>query len=97
MNPRSIILDQPLWLAYWPFAFGGLIGPVGATILHGWMPLHYAAAASFVFAWTIAYGVFERLSVNARHGLPRTLAVGAVGAAIGAVVTGIVTYLAPWR
>ena len=79
-------------IRYWPFAAGGLVGPLLSGSLATWLPSPFAAACSFFMAFFAAFYVFDRIS-SANH---VRLMRGLLASAAGGVVAGVLTYLFPW-
>jgi hypothetical protein len=79
---------------YWPFAFAGLVGPVAATELAGWIPLHFAFGGTMFVTFTAAHWLFQRTSVRPDR---RSLRANIVSGLAGGLVTGLTAFLFPWR
>lgn len=77
----------------WPFAAGGMLGPILSGALTIWLPLYSAAAASFFLLFFAAFWLFERLGGTGQHRFARNLTASAAGAA----VVGLLAYLFPWK
>ena len=83
--------DQKRGMArYWPFALGGILGPLLSRALAIWVPSYSAAAGSFFVLFFAAFWLSDRLGAE-DHRLARNLTASAGGAAI----VGLLTYLFP--
>ena len=88
----STVATEDRVICYWPFALGGLLGPVAAGELAWWMPSYVAIAIAFFVAFTTASWWFQR-GAPSRRSPARRLGASLMGGLSGALVAGLVTYL----
>jgi hypothetical protein len=78
-------------LPWWPFAVGGMAGPLLSRVLTLWFPLPVAAGSSFFAMFFVATWLFEWRS-GTSHRMARNLAASVLGSA----VVGLSAFLFPW-
>jgi hypothetical protein len=88
----STVATEDRVIRYWPFALGGLLGPVATGALALWMPSSVATATAFFVALTAASWWFQR-EAPSRRSPARRLGASLMGGLSGAVVAGLVAYL----
>ena len=76
---------------YWPFALGGMLGPILARALAIWVPSYSAAAGSYFVVFFASFWLYERLGATGHHRLAGNL----IASAAGGAVVGLLTYLFP--
>jgi hypothetical protein len=94
MTTEASKASEASLMRYWPFAVAGLVGPVAATELARWMPLHFAFGGTFFVAFTAAHWSFQRTSVRPDR---RSLRASIVSGLAGGLVAGLIAFLLPWR
>jgi hypothetical protein len=84
-------------IRYWPFAAGGLLGPLFAALLNRWIRLDVAVGLAMFVGFTTATWVFQRRSARVPHDSVRTITASVVSGIAAGVVAGGLAFLFPWR
>ena len=82
---------------YWPFAAGGLVGPIFAALLSRWMRFDVAAGLAMFVSFAAAAWVFQRSSTRVPRNAGRALTTSLVSGIAAGIVTGVLAFLFPWR
>jgi hypothetical protein len=77
---------------WWPFFIPGLSYPLAASLLHRWLPLHYAVGVAMCLGWLVALWIINRISPLSNWSIPRWIMVSILAGTAG----GFAAFLFPF-